>query len=99
MRFETNSRLSFLFTFLSITLISVQSSFVGAVAEFRDGTLILPYVLVGDELYSVELVLADNRDPLELSVGSYYRYADLASAPINSAFFEGNVLSLSLIHI
>ena len=59
MRIETNSRLSFLFTFLSITLISVQSSFVGAVAEFRDGTLILPYVLVGDELYSVELVLAD----------------------------------------
>ena len=97
MRFETNSRLSFLSTFLSITLISVQSSFVGAVAEFRDGTLILPYIFVGDELYNVELVLADNRDPLELSVGSYYRYADSASAPTNSAFFEGNVLSIPLL--
>lgn len=97
MKIETNSRQSFLITFLSITLISVQSSFVGAVAEFRDSTLILPYVLVGDELYSVELVLADNRDPLELSVGSYYRYADSASAPTNSAFFEGNVLSIPLL--
>ena len=97
MRIETNSRLSCLFTFLGITLISIQLSFVEAAAEFRDGTLILPYVLVDEELYSVELVLADNRDPLELSVGSYYRYADAASAPTNSAFFEGNVLSIPLL--
>ena len=97
MKVEIKSRLRFLLTFLGITLISIQSSFVEAVAEFRDRTLILPYVLVGEELYSVELVLADNRDPLELSVGSYYRYADSATAPTNPAFFEGNVLSIPLL--
>ena len=65
MRIETNSRMLLIF-FLGITLISIQLSFVEAAAEFRDGTLILPYVLVDEELYSVELVLADNRDPWSL---------------------------------
>ena len=97
MNFGTKNRLSCLFTFLGTTLISFQSSFVEAVAEFRDNRLILPHVLVGEELYNVELVLADGSDPLELSVGSYYRYADPTPAPTNSAFFEGNVLSIPLL--
>ena len=97
MKVETKTRLSFLCTFFATTLVYCQTGFVEAAAEFRGSTLILPHVLVGEELYSVELVLADNRDHLELSVGSYYRYADAASAPTNSAFFESNVLSIPLL--
>ena len=97
MKVETQSRLSFLFGFLITMLISVQSNLAEAVAEFRDNKLILPYVLVGEELYNLELVLVDSSDPLELSVGSYYRYDDSILAPTNSSFFEGNVLSIPLL--
>lgn len=84
-----------LFTlFLSSTFFSYLAS---ATARFENNTLILPYVLVGNDLYNVNLKLVENSNPIDLILGPYYKVLEGTATPNNMAFFSGNVLSIPVL--
>ena len=64
---------------------SLYSSIVGATASYEDNTLIMPYVVVGTNLYNVNLIYVNNSDPAEFILGAYSAHAQGTETP------EGNV--------
>ncbi|MDG1951945.1 MAG: YHYH protein [Gammaproteobacteria bacterium] len=80
------------FSFAALTLMALNSLTLGA--SFENNTLMLPYVVVGDATYNVNLRLVSGTNPIEFSLESFTQYPKEASAPANAAFFSGNILSI-----
>ena len=53
-----------------------SSTLASAVVRFENNTLILPYVVAGNDLYNVNLKLIENSNPIELTLGPYYKYIE-----------------------
>ena len=73
---------------------SLYSSIVGATASYENNTLIMPYVVVGTNLYNVNLIYVNNSDPAEFILGAYSAHAQGTETPENSAQFANNILSI-----
>ena len=78
---------------------SLYSSIVGATASYEDNTLIMPYVVVGTNLYNVNLIYVNNSDPAEFILGAYSAHAQGTETPENSAQFANNILSIPSIQV
>lgn len=76
----------------AVILMILSSPALGA--SFENNTLMLPYIVVGDATYNVNLRLVSGTNPIEFSLESFTQYSKETSAPANAAFFSGNVLSI-----
>ena len=75
-----------------ITLMFFSSLAVGA--SFKDSTLALPYVVVGDATYNVTLRLVSSANSIAFSLGNFTQYPKETVAPSNASFFSENVLTI-----
>ena len=74
-----------------------SSTLASAVVRLENNTLILPYVVAGTDLYNVNLKLIENSNPIELTLGPYYKYIGGTAIPNNTPLFSGNVLSIPVL--
>ncbi len=70
-----------------------------ATAVFENNTLSIPYVEYNDSLYRVDLVLSENGDNIEFTVGPASEYDSGIEAPATAALFAGNVLSIPAVRV
>lgn len=78
---------------------SLLPSLVAATASFDGNTLAMPYVVVGDDLYDVNLVYVQNSNPVEFTLGTFFMHADGTDVPENSAGYSNNILSIPTLQI
>ena len=85
---------------LKVALFSVLiSPLVSATSRYENDTVIMPYVIVGSDLYAVNLNYVSGSNPPDFSLGTYSSYSTNTSAPDNSAEFSGELLSIPSLQV
>jgi len=59
----------------------------------------VPYLVIGNDLYSVHLAYIENRDPVDFALDTYSMYVGGTVVPKNSALFSGNFLSIPKVRV
>jgi hypothetical protein len=70
-----------------------------AASRFENSTLYMPYLVLGEDLYNVNLNYVANSDPIDFTLDEYTMYEMGTTVPNNAAFFAGNVLSIPALRV
>ena len=78
---------------------SLLSSLAGATTRFDGNALMMPYLIVGDALYDVNLVYVENSSPLDFTFGAFSIHIGGTEVPADSALLIGNVLAIPKLQV
>ena len=70
-----------------------------ATAVYDDGTLTMPYVVFGENIYNVQLILSSESQSVEFVLGPATQYDAGTQAPSNAALFAANVLDIPKVRV